>query len=217
MSPTNRSHPANRCPGCLIRPDLCFCDRITPLQLDTRVVIVMHATELKLTTNTASLAQACLPNSHLRVRGLPGGAPCLDDLAPGAAPGSRIMLFPHGDAQLLTPELAASLPKPLTLVVTDGTWRQAAKTTRREPVLATMPCVKLPPGPLSEYRLRNEPAPHMVCTFEAIARALGIIEGPEVQATLEEVFRTKVRRTLWSRGILQFEAKQRGEVPRYPG
>ena len=161
MAPTNRSHPANRCPRCLIRPDLCFCDRITPVTIDTKVVIVMHATELKLTTNTASLAQACLTNSSLRVRGLPGGAANLSDLAP-EHPGSRILLFPTDDAQTLTSELVASLPKPLTLVAADGTWRQAAKTTWREPVLATMPCVKLPQGPLSEYRLRAEPHPHMV-------------------------------------------------------
>lgn len=214
--PTIRSKPASRCPRCLIRPDLCFCDRIPTVHTATRVVIVMHSTELRLTTNTAMLAQACLPNSSVRVRGLAAGAANLDDLSV-QSPGARLLLFPSDDAQVLTPELVASLPRPLTLVVTDGTWRQAAKTCWREPHLKKMLRVKLPPGPPSEYRLRKGPGAGMVCTFEAIARALGVIEGPSVQLALETVFRIKVRRSLWARGIWQYEAKQRGEVPEFPG
>jgi glutamine phosphoribosylpyrophosphate amidotransferase len=42
-----------------------------------------------------------------------------------------------------------------------------------------------------------------VCTFEAIARILGVIEGATVQQELEVLFRKFVGRQLWSRGDLQ--------------
>jgi DTW domain-containing protein YfiP len=68
-----------------------------------------------------------------------------------------------------------------------------------------MPKVKLPPGPPSEYRLRHSPHRENLSTFEAISRAMGILEGKAVQRTLEELFLKKVERTLWSRGQLARE------------
>jgi len=44
-----------------------------------------------------------------------------------------------------------------------------------------------------------------LATLEAIARAMGILEGPEVQAALERPFRAMVERTLWSRGSVAAE------------
>jgi hypothetical protein len=38
--------------------------------------------------------------------------------------------------------------------------------------------------------------------MEAIARALGLLEGPHVQEALERVFRIVVERALWARGTL---------------
>jgi hypothetical protein len=62
--------------------------------------------------------------------------------------------------------------------------------------------VSLPAAEPSEYRLRFEPQPGGLATMEAIARALGILEGAPVQRALEQLFRVVVDRTLWSRGAL---------------
>ena len=55
------------------------------------------------------------------------------------------------------------------------------------------------------YRLRSESHPAGLATIEAIARAMGILEGPHVQEALERVFRAMVERTLWVRGSLAAE------------
>jgi DTW domain-containing protein YfiP len=89
------------------------------------------------------------------------------------------------------------------LIVLDGSWSQAARMARREPALRSLPRVKLPPGPRSSYRLRTQQDPARVCTFEAVARALGVLEGPEVQQALESFFRVMVERMLWARGKLR--------------
>jgi len=50
--------------------------------------------------------------------------------------------------------------------------------------------------------LRRAARPGQLCTLEAIARALGVLEGPEVQRQLEGLLRIMVERTLWSAGRL---------------
>jgi hypothetical protein len=42
-------------------------------------------------------------------------------------------------------------------------------------------------------------------TLEAVAGALGVIEGPAVEAELARLFAAVVERTLWSRGSLPIE------------
>jgi len=51
-------------------------------------------------------------------------------------------------------------------------------------------------------RLDHLLAAHGLSTIEAIARAKAILEGEQVQRTLERVFRAMVERTLWTRGEL---------------
>jgi len=112
-----------------------------------------------------------------------------------------------GDAERLArfqreAEVLAPSAEPVALVVPDGNWRQAWKVRSRVPGLKDVRCVTLPPGAPSIYRLRSEPHPAGLATIEAIARAMGVLEGPEIQASLEHVFRAMVERTLWARGRL---------------
>ena len=90
--------------------------------------------------------------------------------------------------------------KPVTLIVPDGNWAQAKKAFKREKALHAFPRVKLPLGPPSKYWLRAAPRPEAVSTYEAIARAMGFLEGPEVQARMEAFFDVMVERTLHARG-----------------
>ena len=102
----------------------------------------------------------------------------------------------------------AGSARPITLIVPDGTWRQASKVRQRMPGLADVPCVSLPPDAPTSYRLRAEFHEGRLATLEAIARALGILEGAHVRTALEELFGIMVERTLWMRGLVRTE-----EVP----
>jgi DTW domain-containing protein YfiP len=61
--------------------------------------------------------------------------------------------------------------------------------------------VRLPEGPQTRWRIRRETHRHGLATFEAIAKALGIIESPDVQAGMEDLFSLMVQITLSSRGV----------------
>jgi DTW domain-containing protein len=187
-----------RCPRCHMLGGLCVCALIPspPLVTRTRLVLVLHRLEERKPTNTGTLAAACLANSEIIVRGHEG-----EPTPPFVAPeGTRpLLLFPAEDAVPLAP---SPDDRPVTLIVPDGTWRQAAKVRRRVPGMAEVPCVTLPPGPPTTYRLRSEPVEGGLATLEAIARAFDILEGRHVRDALERVFRAMVERTLWSRGEL---------------
>ena len=104
------------------------------------------------------------------------------------------------DAIGLTPKMVAEDPRPITLVVPDGSWRQAAKSAQREPVLNNLPRIILPDMGPTQYQLRHEPKAGGLGTFEAMARALRVIEGEETYQKLNTLFMVMVERTLATRG-----------------
>ena len=193
---SRRDNAASRCPRCQMLGALCVCALVPtpPLVTRTRLVLFLHRDEVRKPTNTGQLAAACVAASEVIVRGHEGqpSAPFV------AAPGTRpVLLFPDDDAV----PLAAS-DEPVTLIVPDGTWRQAARVRARVPGLRDLPCAVLPPGPPSRYQLRSEPRPGGLATLEAIARAFALLGDVEASAAMERVFAAAVERTLWSRGAI---------------
>ncbi len=187
-----------------------MCALVPRLETRTRLVLVIHRYEDRKPTNTGRLAAACLTRSEVVVRGL---LPIRDGVpteAPFAWPeGSQpLLLFPAEDAVPLAGFVKSA--RPVTLIVPDGNWRQAAKMRKRVPGLGSVPCVSLPDGAPTAYRLRSEPQKGGLATLEAIARAFGVLEGPEVEAAMLRPFRAMVERTLWARGQLSAEAVQDG-------
>ena len=82
------------------------------------------------------------------------------------------------------------------LLVPDGSWSQARKLVQRDALLVSGEPVRLPSVGSSRYRLRRNVRPGTLCTLEAVAAALAILEGPEVEATMLEAFETFQRRSL---------------------
>jgi DTW domain-containing protein YfiP len=195
---------------------LCICALIQPIATRTRVVLLLHQLEQGKPTNTGRLAARCLSNS-LVIEASGGPANDLPDgpeaasTAAGAwsTPGTEaLLLFPHAEARPLEDWRGAT--HPITLIVPDGTWRQAKKARRRIAGLDQLPCVALPASGPSTYRLRHAARPNRLATIEAIARALGILEdslqGPLVERRLDHIFRVMVDRTLWTNGRISTAA-----------
>jgi DTW domain-containing protein YfiP len=176
----------------------CLCALIPRLEFKTRIVVVMHYREWSKTTATAPLFALAAPSCEIRLRGRKE--------APFDAEGiilperRTLLLYPSEDAEELSPSLIAEDPRPITLVVPDGSWRQASKIAQREPTLQNLSQVVLPDMGPSRYRLRNEPKEGGLSTFEAMARALRVLEGEAIYQRLDTLFTTMVERTLSTRG-----------------
>ncbi|OFZ29528.1 MAG: DTW domain-containing protein [Bdellovibrionales bacterium RIFCSPHIGHO2_01_FULL_40_29] len=191
----------NPCAGCGLHHDLCICSQIPKLDLKTRVSLIIHRREMKRTTNTGMLALKALTNSEMRIRGDQNRQPL--DLSDLMNPTHRTLLFyPSDDAIELTPELIAQDPRPIMLIVPDGNWRQASKVSIRHPELQSAVRVKLGGINTSAHHLRAEHMVEGMATLQAIAYALGIIEGLHVQQELLKLYQLKLHQTLKGRGVV---------------
>jgi RluA family pseudouridine synthase len=194
-----RSKRAARCSRCRLHLEHCACAALPRIEVRTRVALVMHYRERIKTTATGPLALACLANSSQHLHGLVD-APL--DLTHLHEHGARrvLVLFPSEAARPLSRVLRAEDERPITLVVPDGSWSQARRIPRRVQGLAHVEHVGLPPGPPSAWGVRREPMEGGLATFEAIARALGVLEDGDVQARMEAAFARVVEVTLAARG-----------------
>lgn len=168
------------------------------MSLKTKVTLLVHHRELKRTTNTGRLALEALPNSSLVIRGLPQQPLNFAEiLSPEFQP---ILLYPAEGSQELTPDFLTQFKRPIQLLVPDGNWRQASKVSIRSKELEGVPRVVVtnPVSPL--LFLRKETKPGGMATLEAIALALGVLEGMEVQEKLMALYNLKLHRTLEARG-----------------
>jgi DTW domain-containing protein YfiP len=197
ITPRLRDNVASRCRLCRMPDVLCICNLIPRLETRTRLVLVIHRDEERKPSNTGLLAARCLPNSEVLRRGLADRSKPRFVVDPERQP---LLLFPHVQAVPINDFARSS--RPLTLIVPDGTWRQASRVLKRVPGLRDVPCVTLPPEAPMSSRLRAAYHPARVSTLEGIARALGIVEDAQLRYELERVFRVMVERTLWLRGTL---------------
>lgn len=195
--------------------ELCICAHITPHALSTRLALVMHHREVKKSSATGPLALAALSNSQLYVHGLRDERLDLSHLHDE---GRRVlMLFPREGAPELSQALLAEDPRPVTLVVPDGNWRQARQAGKRIPGLDGAEAVTLPAGPPTRWGLRRETHALGLATFEAIARAIGILESPAVQSELETLFDRMVATTRAARGeLVQVPSEAERDAPELP-
>ncbi len=195
-SPAEPRHPMRsrrtpRCPACHLPVALCLCAELPRVAVRTRVIIVMHRREAITSSNTGRLAAAVLEGARLRVRGAVDAGP-----PEPLPPGRRLALFPREGARVIGPEDATG---DVVLLVPDGTWGQARRLVYRDDDLREAEPVALPAVGPTRYALRRNRREGTVSTLEAIAAALGLIEGPEVEAALIGVLDLFVARSLRAR------------------
>ena len=159
------------CSRCLRPLALCVCAGLVPVEARTRVVLLQHPREARLAICSAWLARLALVRAELH-RGVRfADHPRIQELCrtPGAA-----LLFPGPDA---APAASRADRPPSVLFAVDGTWHQAERMVRGDPLLASLPRLSvLPDGAAGYGALRREPADHCLSTLDAVALALGALE-----------------------------------------
>jgi DTW domain-containing protein YfiP len=167
------------CVSCRLRTAVCICGDAPRLDLATRVILLMHRYEWGRSSNTGHLVRLALGNAEIRIHGR--RRRIAED---GIDPRSTLLLFPSHGADILSDELLADVSRPMTLVVPDGNWSQSTHMTRRLPMLRGVRCVTLDTPRLGFPGLRRNRRADRRSTFEAIAQALGVLEGPDTTARL---------------------------------
>ena len=158
------------CYRCWRTKILCLCNHVKPVRNQVEILYLQHPNERTMPFNTARLAHLSLPHSRL-VHGLRfDGTKVIEDLLQRK---SRVgILFPSATAKELS-EAPADLE---TLVIIDGTWREARKMIYLSPSLLEFPHYAFVPEKPSNYRIRKEPKENFISTIEATVTALRILD-----------------------------------------
>lgn len=192
-----RGISVKRCSQCLLSEQTCICSHRHPqakAQLPLDVLLLMHKEEVFKPTNTGRLMADLFPDNTY--------AHCWDRTQPDPALLAFIqdpqracyIVFPtEGERKNEAPTMRAPLlpetfsDQRLTLIVLDGTWKQARKMFRQSQWLQHLPVLDLkhllcpenglhpqlpPPLSLGNYQVREAPQEGQLATAEAAAVAL---------------------------------------------
>lgn len=165
------------------------------------MLLIVHREEARKPTNTARLIKLVMPAAEIRYYGLSHEG--LDIGAEISGDTTPLVLFPEPSAPILDSSYLNDVTRPITLIVPDGTWKQARKITHRLQSLSGIPRVRLAPGGLSRYGLRRNQAPDGLCTIEAVSQALRVIESEEIAGQLDHYLNLMVERVRWARRTSQ--------------
>lgn len=175
-----------RCEGCALSTELCVCGLWPPLVSEMQISVVMPRSEQRSASNSARLLGLWLPQSERFVRGA-GASPALATLIERPC---SALLFPDPARQSCLP--ASDVRH---LIVPDGTWSQARRIERHCFARHALPRVSLSAEWPSVYELRR--ARVGVCTFEAIAIAIGLLSDGTVGRALLDRFSEWAARARW--------------------
>ena len=175
-----------RCPDCRMHLELCVCHLSPRLDLKTRVEVVIHYADIRKMSNSGRLVKLALQKPV--------------EAAPDKKYETDLVLFPgHGSVEL-NEKFLSPAAHPLRLLIPDGSWNQASSMVKREPLMKNAVKVHLPAGIQAKYRIRAQEDPFKLCTFEAVIRALGVIEGSRAEEKLDAFFRVWIYRSLYIKG-----------------
>lgn len=177
------------CYRCWRTKILCLCNRVRVVDNPVEILYLQHPNERTMPFNTARLAHLSLTRSRL-VHGLRfDGTPTIRDLLPRKEKVG--ILFPSPVAKDLS-----EAPRDLeTLVIIDGTWREAKKIIYLSPTLLEFPHYAFVPEKPSNYRIRKEPKDEFISTIEATVTALRILDrDPSKYQELLDLFDRMVDR-----------------------
>ncbi|ETV82369.1 hypothetical protein H257_05022 [Aphanomyces astaci] len=181
--------PANRrqvCARCDRPPCVCYCAFIPSPKLVTqfKVHCIQHPNEFKRKAlSSVPVLGHALESMSLEVT-------TTSTFTVGENE-SVLLLFPGSTATVLT---SADLTPNLTLVVVDGTWKEAKQIVQRDPTLRALRRVVVQSTATSLYgTLRREPMEGCLSTLEAVAAAISVLEGQtSTETTLLSMFQQVV-------------------------
>jgi DTW domain-containing protein YfiP len=159
-----------------------LCCHIHHIENRVPITLFRHPDEAGKAVGTAALVGLSLRNCHI-----------VDTHAVALQPSHRhrLLLFPPLGAvdpaavinatQLGEHYRASQLAEQFEILVLDATWRKARKMYYLSPDLHNLPRLGVDTSQLGNYTIRQAEKPGQLSTLEAIAAALGEIEGNPVK------------------------------------
>lgn len=160
------------CSQCGYPEKTCLCDHIIPIQLPINVTVIQHPKEAGHAKNTAKLMTLCSSNVNIV---LSNNASEMRHFQNYCSTTTCAILYPNPTSQALEPHKAKLAHTLNTLVVIDGSWKQAYAIMHQHSWLKSLPCYHFNEAPKTRYRIRHTKMTNGLSTLEATAYALSTL------------------------------------------
>ena len=150
------------CGRCLLPQKNCVCAHLPSICSPFQIIIIRHKKAAHKASNTAFVSSLCIPS--LKIIDVEHPKEVGQKTKPSSNP---MILFPPIDSG---PTTECTTP-PSTLYVLDGSWKQARKMYRQNPVLQMMPHLSLQPRAIPPPRILTPSSPRGMSTMEAISQS----------------------------------------------
>lgn len=196
-----RGATVDRCEVCQLARSWCICPWRVQVRVQTEFILVLHRDEVFKPTNSGRLLYDLFPgqcHAYEWSRCDPPEALLARLDNPDRHTG---ILFPAREERKVHRIGTDRQPadKPLTVVLLDGTWRQASRMLRLSPWLASLPLLSIEGAEESGYQVRSAPVSGQLATAEAAARVLAVTGEQEAANVLTDWFRIFSDHSLASR------------------
>ncbi|MEK7486404.1 MAG: tRNA-uridine aminocarboxypropyltransferase [Planctomycetota bacterium] len=188
------------CVFCYQIQENCFCQFISSISTTVPFVLLQHWKEQYRSSNTGRLLPLTIPETPCFTTAnweqLDAFGRCLESYQP-------YLLYPSEQAVTLSQfqEIRKKSPRPVCIVLLDGTWRQAKRLRQRLNTLSRLPCLRIDPVDPSVYQLRKQAQSHHLSSIEAVIHLMKALSCADPRP-LEQLFEILVQRGLRARGIL---------------
>ena len=168
--------------SCHYPKSTCICNSITTFASPVRIFILQHKREASHAKNTARLIRLCIPDKAHIINVSDDEA--MARLQETLDIESTAILYPSERSEILEMKAAKLRSELTTLILIDGSWKQAYGIMSSHTWLANIPAYKFDQAPLSDYRIRHTQVANSLSTLEATAYALNILYGCSTQPLL---------------------------------
>ena len=170
------------CNICRYPINTCLCNYVTPISLPINITIVQHVKEANHAKNTARLIKLCAPNVDIVN---PSSVTAMKRLQTLGNATSSAILYPN-PASVGLETVKTDIAKTLrSLIVIDGTWKQAYAIMQQHPWLKSLPSYHFDNAPKTKYRIRHTKVSQGLSTLEATAYALSTLYNIDVNGLYE--------------------------------
>lgn len=220
-----RGSSLKRCDRCQLGKDHCICQQLISERSGCDLILIMHRNELLKPSNSGRLIADTLPdNTDAYIWSRTDTDPELLQRLDQAGQQCLLVFPPKEDdpqQRLSSPEVKAKLEQDwrdqkITLILLDGTWKQARKIHAKSDYLKNIPILMLCEQDIADcagqYAMRKAHTPSLSSTCEAAIIALNAIGENQASQALLENFTSFNNAYVASRGNIRPKKTKPGET-----
>lgn len=165
------------CEHCGYPQKTCICSHINTVDTSLEIVIIQHEKEALHAKNTARLVSLCIPSTRII---LANDVVAMQSLSEHCSRRHSVLVYPSECSTPIENVDAVARSEITTLILIDGSWKQAFGLVKQNPWLTKLPAFHFISAPTSNYAIRHTTLSNALSTLEATAYALQCLDQIDV-------------------------------------